>query len=283
VAARLPGGNFQQRNWHGRASPGALPSQPTEGRFLRERAEAAKRPLTAILAAVSGSPPAAAPSSRRRLLRGAACRRPSRCPPALTREQQPHTGRRPPAAEITVRRRRAPPTLSCYFHGGVYVMGDGLPRRWPRLAGRPADYTRQGYPLVEYRLRPPSTRTRQRSTTPLGSLTKPSWTTARHLRTSPFAGGGPAGGGLAIATLVNAREQRAAPCHRPAALVMSPYADPHPGPGRTHGGQARTPTRLLSPGEPSRPGSSTTRRDNDPRPSASSSPVFADLSGLAAH
>ena len=105
-----------------------------------------------------------------------------------------------------------------YFHGGVYVIGGCLPRRRPGLAGRPR--TRAKVISVDYRLSPKH---------PYPAAVDDALAAYEALvrgGTDPsdiaFAGES-AGSGLAIATLVNARDH-GLPLPA-AAFVMSPYAD----------------------------------------------------------
>ena len=86
-----------------------------------------------------------------------------------------------PTAEITVDGIE-PQVVALYFHGGVYVMGDAFLAA--DLASQVGRRTQAKVISVDYRLRPPSTRIRQRSTTLLQPM-KPSCTTTSPLRTSP--------------------------------------------------------------------------------------------------
>src|SRR3954467_14219921 len=173
-----------------------------------------------------------------------------------------------PTAEITVEGVE-PRHVVLYFHGGVYVMGDAALAA--DLASQIGRRTQAKVVSVDYRLAPENpypaavddalaayTGLLERGVAPSGIV---------------FAGES-AGGGLAIATLVNARD-RGLPLPT-AALVMSPYVD------LTLAGSTME-----------------TRRDDDPLLSPDAlqarvpdytsgqdaslgliSPVFADLSGL---
>ncbi len=122
-----------------------------------------------------------------------------------------------PAAEITVDGIE-PRHVVLYFHGGVYVMGDAFLAAG--LASQIGRRTRAKVFSVDYRLAPEH---------PYPAAVDDALAAYEALLdngTAPsdviFAGES-AGGGLAIATLVNARD-RGLP--RPAAaFVMSPYAD----------------------------------------------------------
>ncbi|MCW2929361.1 MAG: alpha/beta hydrolase [Actinomycetia bacterium] len=122
-----------------------------------------------------------------------------------------------PAAEITVDGVE-PRHVVLYFHGGVYVMGDAFLAAG--LASQVGRRTRAKVISVDYRLAPEH---------PYPAAVDDALTAYEALLdngTAPsdiaFAGES-AGGGLAIATLVNAREH-GLPLPA-AALVMSPYAD----------------------------------------------------------
>jgi epsilon-lactone hydrolase len=122
-----------------------------------------------------------------------------------------------PVAEITVDA-VVPRHVVLYFHGGVYVMGDAFLAAG--LASQVGRRTRAKVISVDYRLAPEH---------PYPAAVDDALAAYEALLqggTAPsdiaFAGES-AGGGLAIATLVNARE-RGLPLPA-AALVMSPYAD----------------------------------------------------------
>jgi acetyl esterase/lipase len=122
-----------------------------------------------------------------------------------------------PAAEITVDGVE-PRHVILYFHGGVYVMGDAFASA--DLASQLGRRTRAKAISVDYRLAPEH---------PYPAAVDDALTAYKALLdngTAPsgivFAGES-AGGGLAIATLVNARDH-GLPLPA-AAFVMSPYAD----------------------------------------------------------
>ncbi len=122
-----------------------------------------------------------------------------------------------PAAEITVAGVE-PRHLVLYFHGGVYVMGDAALAAG--LASQVGRRTRAKVISVDYRLAPEH---------PYPAAVDDALAAYQGVLdngTAPadvaFAGES-AGGGLAIATLVNARDH-GLPLPA-AALVMSPYAD----------------------------------------------------------
>ena len=122
-----------------------------------------------------------------------------------------------PAAEITVDGVE-PRHVVLYFHGGVYVIGDAI--QAAGLASQVGQRTRAKVISVDYRLAPEH---------PYPAAVDDALAAYEALLqngTAPsdvaFAGES-AGGGLAIATLVNARD-RGLPLPA-AAFVMSPYAD----------------------------------------------------------
>jgi monoterpene epsilon-lactone hydrolase len=122
-----------------------------------------------------------------------------------------------PTAEITVAGRE-PRHVVLYFHGGVYVMGDAFLAA--DLASQIGRRTNSKVMSVDYRLAPEN---------PYPAAVDDALAAYEALLdngTAPseiaFAGES-AGGGLAIATLVNARDHGVSlPA---AAFVMSPYAD----------------------------------------------------------
>ena len=163
-----------------------------------------------------------------------------------------------PAAEITVDGIE-PRHVVLYFHGGVYAMGDAFLAA--DLASQVGRRTRAKVISVDYRLAPED---------PYPAAVDDALAAYQALLrggTAPsdivFAGES-AGGGLAIATLVNARDH-GLPLPA-AAFVMSPYAD------LTLAGTTMetkpTPIRC-SAGRTFNPESPTTRRGKTP-PSASS-------------
>ena len=122
-----------------------------------------------------------------------------------------------PTAEITVAGIE-PRHVILYFHGGVYVLGDAV--QAAGLAAQVARRTRARAISVDYRLAPEN---------PYPAAVDDALATYQALLaagTDPadiaFAGES-AGGGLAVATLVNARDH-GLPLPA-AAFVMSPYAD----------------------------------------------------------
>src|SRR6266567_4478278 len=150
-----------------------------------------------------------------------------------------------PAAEITIDGIE-PRHVVLYFHGGVYVLGDAF--QAAGLASQVGRRTRAKVISVDYRLAPehPYPAAADDALAAYEALLRGG--------TAPsdiaFAGES-AGGGLAIATLVNARDH-GLPLPA-AAFVMSPYAD------LTLAGTTMQ-----------------TKREVDPL----MSPIFADLSGL---
>jgi monoterpene epsilon-lactone hydrolase len=122
-----------------------------------------------------------------------------------------------PAAEITISGIR-PRHVVLYFHGGVYVLGDAF--QAAGLAAQIGRRTAAKVISVDYRLAPEH----PYPAAPDDALA--AYQALLHQGTPPsgivFAGES-AGGGLAVATLVNARDH-GLPLPA-AALVMSPYAD----------------------------------------------------------
>jgi acetyl esterase/lipase len=122
-----------------------------------------------------------------------------------------------PTAEITVDGVE-PRHVVLYFHGGVYVMGDAALAA--DLASQVGRRTEAKVISVDYRLAPEA---------PYPAAVDDALAAYRALLESEVApsdilfAGESAGGGLAIATLVNARD-RGLPLPA-AALVMSPYVD----------------------------------------------------------
>jgi len=149
-----------------------------------------------------------------------------------------------PTAEITIDRIE-PRHVVLYLHGGVYVLGDAF--QAADLASQIGRRTRAKVISVDYRLAPEH---------PYPAAADDALAAYQALLrggTAPsdiaFAGES-AGGGLAIATLVNARDH-GLPLPA-AAFVMSPYADLTPGRG-DDGNQARG-RRADEPGKPPIPG-----------------------------
>ena len=173
-----------------------------------------------------------------------------------------------PTVEITIDGIE-PRHVVLYFHGGVYVLGDALSAAG--LASQVARLTRAKVISVDYRLAPEH---------PYPAAVDDALAVYEALLdngTAPsdiaFAGES-AGGGLAIATLVNARDH-GLPLPA-AAFVMSPYAD------LTLAGATMDTKRevdvLMSP-ESLRPRVADYTSGQDPALGLIS-PVFADLSGL---
>jgi monoterpene epsilon-lactone hydrolase len=173
-----------------------------------------------------------------------------------------------PAAEITVDGIE-PRHVVLYFHGGVYVMGDAFLAAG--LAAQVARRTRAKVISVGYRLAP------EHPYPAAADDALAAYQALLHNGTDPsgivFAGES-AGGGLAIATLVNARDH-GLPLPT-AAYVMSPYAD------LTLAGTTMATKRdadpLLSPDALQARVSDYTAGHDAALPLIS--PVFADLSGL---
>ena len=173
-----------------------------------------------------------------------------------------------PAAQITADGIE-PAHVVLYFHGGVYVLGDAF--QAAGLAAQVARRTRATVISVDYRLAPehPYPAAVDDALAAYQALLRAGTAPAR----IAFAGES-AGGGLAIATLVNARDH-GLPLPA-AALVMSPYAD------LTLAGATMDTKRAADPllsreNLQARVGDYTAGHD----PAlALISPVFADLSGL---
>jgi epsilon-lactone hydrolase len=175
-----------------------------------------------------------------------------------------------PTAEITVHGIE-PRHLVLYFHGGVYVMGDAFLAA--DLASQVGRRTRAKVISVDYRLAPEH---------PYPAAVDDAlvaYEALLHNGAAPadivFAGES-AGGGLAIATLVNAREH-GLPLPA-AAFVMSPYVD------LTLAGETMETKReadpLMSPQAlHARVGDYTSGQDTA---LGLISPIFAELSGLPA-
>jgi epsilon-lactone hydrolase len=212
----------------------------------------------------SAFPPGSDVSEQRRLLRDLLSAQP--LPPGITVTAAALGG--VPTADVTVDGIE-PRHVVLYFHGGVYVMGDAALAA--DLASQVARRSRARAVSVDYRLAPEH---------PYPAAVDDALAAYEALLedgTAPsdiaFAGES-AGGGLAIATLVNARDHG---LPRPAvAYVMSPYAD------LTLAGTTMQTKRdadpLLSPEAlRARVGDYTSGQD----PALGLiSPIFADLSGL---
>jgi monoterpene epsilon-lactone hydrolase len=173
-----------------------------------------------------------------------------------------------PTAEITVEGIE-PRHVVLYFHGGVYVMGDAvLAAELASQVGRRVDAT---VVSVDYRLAP------EHPYPAAVDDALASYAALLQTEVAPsdivFAGES-AGGGLAVATLVNARD-RGLPLPA-AAYVMSPYADLTLAGATMQTRRAADP--LLSPEAlAARVPDYTAGHD---AAAALISPLFADLSGL---
>jgi acetyl esterase/lipase len=172
-------------------------------------------------------------------------------------------------AEITVDGIE-PRHVVLYFHGGVYVMGDASLAAG--LASQVGRRTRAKVISVDYRLAPEH---------PYPAAVDDAFAAYEALLQSGVASsdiafaGESAGGGLAIATLINARD-RGLP--QPAAvLVMSPYADLTLA-GATMETRSDVDPLLSRQALQARVGDYTAGQD---AALPLISPVFADLSGLA--
>jgi monoterpene epsilon-lactone hydrolase len=122
-----------------------------------------------------------------------------------------------PTAEITIDGIE-PRHIVLYFHGGVYALGDAV--QAAGLASQVGRRTRAKVISVDYRLAP------EHPYPAAVNDALAAYQALLHNGTAPSdiaLAGESAGGGLAVATLVNARDHGLAlPA---AALVMSPYAD----------------------------------------------------------
>jgi monoterpene epsilon-lactone hydrolase len=207
--ARLPAGNLQQRIDMGEATL-ALPGIPTEGRSSMSTGQ--RENLEAILRR-SAFPADSDVDEQRRWLRELISAQP--LPADVTVSVAALGG--VPAAEITVDGIE-PRHIVLYFHGGVYVMGDAFLAA--DLASQVGRRTRAKVLSVDYRLAP------EHPYPAAVDDALAAYEALLHNGTAPsdivFAGES-AGGGLAIANLVNARDH-GLPLPA-AALVMSPYAD----------------------------------------------------------
>jgi len=212
----------------------------------------------------SSIPAGSSVSEQRRLLRERASARPAPADVTVTPARLGGV----PAAEITVDGIEPRHTV-LYFHGGVYVLGDAF--QSADLAAQIGRRAQARVISVDYRLAPEH---------PYPAAVDDAlvaYQALLHDGTDPadiaFAGDS-AGGGLAVATLVNARDH-GLPLPA-AAYVMSPYAD------LTLAGATMDTKRdldpLLSP-EALRARVPDYTAGHDPA-LALISPVFADLSGL---
>ncbi len=190
---------------------GALPNRPpTEGRSSVSTEQ--KENLEAILRQ-SAFPAGSDVSEQRRLLRELTSAQPLPADVTVTAAALGGV----PTAEITVDG-TGPGRVVLYFHGGVYVLGDAAGAAG--LASQVGRRTRAKVISVDYRLAPEH---------PYPAAVDDALAAYQALLdngTAPsdiaFAGES-AGGGLGIATLVNARDH-GLPLPA-AAFVMSPYAD----------------------------------------------------------
>jgi acetyl esterase/lipase len=173
-----------------------------------------------------------------------------------------------PTAEITVDGIE-PRNVVLYFHGGVYVMGDAFLAA--ELASQVGRRTQAKVISVDYRLAPEH---------PYPAAVDDALAAYEALLNSGIApsdivlAGESAGGGLAIATLVNAREH-GLPLPA-AALVMSPYADLTLA-GTTMDTKSKLDPLLSREALQARIPDYTSGKD---AALALISPIFADLSGL---
>jgi epsilon-lactone hydrolase len=247
-------GEFAPRRCQARAAP-------TDGRSSVSTQQ--RETLDAILRQ-SAFPPGSDVSEQRRLLRDLLSAQP--LPPEITVTAAALGG--VPAAGITVDGIE-PRHVVLYFHGGVYVMGDAALAA--DLASQIARRTRARAISVDYRLAPEH---------PYPAAVDDALAAYQALLDNGAApsdiifAGESAGAGLAIATLVNARDH-GLPLPA-AALAMSPYAD------LTLAGTTMQTKRdadpLLSPEAlQARVGDYTAGQD---AAAGLISPIFADLSGL---
>src|ERR1700733_2892205 len=246
------GGTSQQRTDRGEPAGAAGPA-PTEGRSSVSAEQ--RESLDAILRQ-SASPADIDLNEQRRLLRELISAQPLPADVIVTAATLGGV----PVAEVTVDGVE-PRHVVLYFHGGVYVLGDAV--QAAGLAAQIGRRTRAKVISVDYRLAPEH---------PYPAAVDDALAAYQALLdngTAPsdiaFAGES-AGGGLAIATLVNARDH-GLPLPA-AAFVMSPYVD------LTLAGTTMETKRKADPllsRESSNPGSPTTPRDKTP-PLASSAP-----------
>jgi epsilon-lactone hydrolase len=173
-----------------------------------------------------------------------------------------------PTAEITVDGVE-PRHVVLYFHGGVYVMGDAFIAA--DLASQVGRRTRAKVISVDYRLAPEH---------PYPAAVDDALAAYEALLDNGAApsdvvfAGESAGGGLAIATLVNARDHRLP--QPAAAFVMSPYADLTLA-GTTLETKAKADPLLSREALQARVADYTAGQD---AALGLISPIFADLSGL---
>jgi acetyl esterase/lipase len=185
-------------------------TKPTEG---RSSVSAEQRETVEAILRQSAFPPGSDVNEHRRLLREAVSAQP--LPADLTVTAAELGG--VPTAEITVDGIE-PRHVVLYFHGGVYVIGDAFLAA--ELASQVGRRTQAKVTSVDYRLAP------EHPYPAAVDDALAAYEALLHDGIAPsdiaFAGES-AGGGLAIATLVNAREH-GLPLPA-AAYVMSPYAD----------------------------------------------------------
>jgi epsilon-lactone hydrolase len=173
-----------------------------------------------------------------------------------------------PAAEITTDG-TGPRHVVLYFHGGVYVLGDAF--QAAGLASQVGRRTRATVLSVDYRLAP------EHPYPAAVDDALAAYQALLHAGTAPahiaFAGES-AGGGLAVATLVNARDH-GLPLPA-AAYLMSPYADLTLA-GATMDTKSQVDVLMSRENLQARAGDYTAGHD---AALGLISPVFADLSGL---
>ena len=210
VVARLPAGTLHRRMDMGEPAGSAAGQIPTEGRSSVSTEQ--RENLDAILRQ-SPFPFDSDVSEQRRLLREFASAQPLPADVTVT----PAVLGGVPTAEITIDGIE-PRHVVLYFHGGVYVIGDAF--QAADLASQVGRRTRAKVISVDYRLAP------EHPYPAAVDDALAAYQALLHNGTAPsdiaFAGES-AGGGLAVATLVNARDH-GLPLPA-AALVMSPYVD----------------------------------------------------------
>jgi epsilon-lactone hydrolase len=206
----FPGRTFQQPIDMGEPAGGTAWRIPTEGRFSVSTEQ--RENLDAILRQ-SAFPPDSDVNEQRRQLRELLSAQPLPADVTVTAGALGGV----PTAEITVDGIESR-HLVLYFHGGVYVMGDAFLAA--DLASQVGRRTRAKVISVDYRLAP------EHPYPAAVDDALAAYEALLHNGAAPsdiiFAGES-AGGGLAIATLVNARDH-GLPLPA-AALVMSPYVD----------------------------------------------------------
>jgi monoterpene epsilon-lactone hydrolase len=245
----------------GEAARGAAQRTPAEGRSSVSTEQ--RENLEAILRQ-SAFPAGLDVSEQRRRLRELTAAQP--LPPGVTVTAAALGGVR--TAEITIDRIEPRHTV-LYFHGGVYVLGDAF--QAAGLASQVGRRTRARVISVDYRLAPEH---------PYPAAVDDALAAYQALLRAGAAPSGiafageSAGGGLAVATLVNARDH-GLPLPA-AAYLMSPYAD------LTLAGatmDTKSTADVLMSRDNLRSRVSDYTAGHDPA-LALISPVFADLSGL---